>query len=65
MKRRKNWQEICDTFQGGDYEEYVKIDTEEVFAALMAKATVWNLNFHDGDIIVINWLKGSIKFCLS
>jgi len=44
MKRRENWQEICDTFQGGDYEEYVKIDTEGVFAALMAKATVWNLN---------------------
>lgn len=48
-----NWQEICDTFQGDDYEEYVKTDTKGVFA-LRVRGDSMEPEFHDGDIIVIN-----------
>ncbi len=42
-----NWQEICDTSQEEDYEEYVKTDTKGTFA-LRYVVTVWSLNFTTG-----------------
>ncbi|NOG86068.1 MAG: helix-turn-helix domain-containing protein [Planctomycetes bacterium] len=48
-----NWQEICDTSQEDDYEEYVKTDTKGTFA-LRVRGDSMEPEFHDGDIIVIN-----------
>jgi len=48
-----NWQEICDTSMGDDYEEYVNTDTKGTFA-LKVRGDSMEPEFHDGDIIVIN-----------
>ena len=48
-----NWQEICDTSQEDDYEEYVKTDTKGTFA-LRVRGDSMEPEFHDGDIIIIN-----------
>ncbi len=48
-----NWQEICDTSMGDDYEEYVNTDTKGTFA-LRVRGDSMEPEFHDGDIIVIN-----------
>jgi SOS-response transcriptional repressor LexA len=48
-----NWQEICDTYQYGDYAEYVETDTKGIFA-LRVRGNSMEAEFHEGDIIVIN-----------
>ncbi len=48
-----SWQVICDTFQGGDNEEYVKTDTKGSFA-LKVRGESMELEFRDIDIKVIN-----------
>ncbi len=48
-----SWQEICDTYQYGDYAEYVETDTKGIFA-LRVRGNSMEAEFHEGDIIVIN-----------
>jgi len=45
--------EICDTFQCGDYEEYIEADAKGIFA-LRVRGDSMETEFHDGDIIIIN-----------
>jgi SOS-response transcriptional repressor LexA len=48
-----SWQEIFDTYQYGDYAEYIETDTKGIFA-LRVRGDSMEAEFHDGDIIVIN-----------
>ena len=47
------WQQICDTSQYGDYVEYVETDAKGIFA-LRVRGKSMEVEFHEGDIIVIN-----------
>lgn len=49
------WQEVCDTFQAGQADEFIESDVKgQYIFALRVKGDSMEPEFHEGDIIIVN-----------